>query len=253
MLSSDKASYAALQALTNTGEQHRRPIVLWIGAGASAWAGFPLWQVLASRMHSKFSRTEATYNNATAAKELAAGNFPAVFQQMQQSDGRLYFNELADTFKTITPGPVYSRMLRTLERIRPLHILTTNVDETLERSLSSVITVQSSDIERINLLMQQRESFVCKLHGTVSAIQSMVFTESDYRRLTNNATYLAAIREIFSVATVVFVGYSLRDEYLIQLLSDSDKQRPLFGTGPHFVITSSETLHLPDSVKQVRY
>ena len=43
---------------------------------------------------------------------------------------------------------------------------------------------------------------------------------------------------IFSLGTVVFLGYSVNDQYVIDLLSDNAKDMSLFGTGPHFVISS---------------
>lgn len=231
----------------------QRPIVFWIGAGASAWAGFPLWQELTSKMHSHFARTVSSYEKQSAAKALAEGKFPAVFQYMKDADRAAYYGELVRAFGPSAQTPVYARMLRSLEKTQPLHILTTNVDETLERSLDSTVTLQCSDVERINLLVQSGQSFVCKLHGTSSAVESMVFSSDDYTRITGNAPYLAAIRELFSIATVVFVGYSLRDDYLIQLLLESDTSRPLFGAGPHFLITNNEAFHVPKSVKQIRY
>ncbi len=253
MLSKDETTRAAINALMTSVKEPQRPIVFWLGAGVSAWADFPLWKDLASKMHSDFSRTVTTYEKAAAAEGLASENFPAVFQQIQEADSSRYFNEIAQTFKPTNVGPVYSRMLRALEKMQPLHILTTNVDEALEKSLSSVMTVQASDIQRIKVLMQQRQSFVCKLHGSVSSVESMIFTESDYKTLTDNRLYLATLRHIFSVATVVFLGYSLRDDYLINLLSEIDREHPLFGTGPHFVITPDETIKLPESVKQIKY
>ncbi len=253
MLSSDAETYAALQALTESAEKMSRPIVFWIGAGASAWAGFPLWNDLTSRMHSQFSRTISAYDKHAAAKALSEGKFPTVFQKMKDANRATYYRELAQTFGPFTENPVYARMLRSLEKTQPLHILTTNVDEALERSLSSAVTVQGSDIERINTLVQSGQSFVCKLHGTSSAVESMVFSDDEYAKVTSNETYLSSIRELFSVATVVFIGYSLRDDYLIKLLLESDSRHPLFGTGPHFLVTSGDANHIPESVKKIRY
>lgn len=253
MIASDIQTYASLQALTDAAETGQRPIVFWIGAGASAWAGFPMWQDLASKMHSKFVRTASGYDKQAAFRAIEEQKYPTAFTQMKDADRAAYFRDLASTFSVAKPTPVYARMLRSLEKIRPLHVLTTNVDEALERSLTSVVTVQRSDIERIGMLVQNRESFVCKLHGTSSAVESMTFSDADYQKITAHSGYLAAIRELFSLATVVFIGYSLRDEYLIKLLRDVDQQRPLFGSGPHFLITPTAADYLPDSIKQIRY
>ena len=189
MLSPDADSYAAIQALIRTdGDQ--RPIVFWFGAGVSSWAGFPMWQELATHMHSTFARSSSEYDKKLASEQIGAADFPSMFELSKKADSKLYYRTLASTFKRVDSNAVYSRMLRSLEKIRPLQILTTNVDETLEQSLTSVISIQTSDMERLPQLVQRGDAFVCKLHGTSSSVQSMVFASSDYERLTSNAAYL---------------------------------------------------------------
>lgn len=252
MLASDRETYAALQALTAATESRQRPIVFWIGAGASAWAGYPLWQELASKMHTKFSREANQYDHFAAATELTENRFPDLFERMRLSDHAMYFNTLVQAFSPLPQKAVYARMVRALQSIEPLNILTTNVDETLEHQLATT-TLQNSNIERTSTLLHNRKSFICKLHGTSSAAETMVFTKTDYERLIKDQAYLTALRELFSMATVVFLGYSLRDDYLIQLLVESNAQKPLFGSGPHFMVTDTETPHVPPVVRRIRY
>ena len=252
MLSDDKDSYAALQSLLESGKSEK-PFVFWLGAGVSAWAGFPLWPSLASSMHTKFARSVPGYDKKLGLEELNRLNFPAVFELMKRKDSQLYFAELADVFKPRPTSAVYSRMLRSLEKMAPLSVLTTNVDETLEKNLCFVETVQGSDVERIVHALQQRESFVCKLHGSSSALKSMVFASSDYDSLGATPSYLSCLRHIFSVATVVFIGYGLGDQYLLDLLVRVDDDLPLFGSGPHYAVTTGSTVQLPATVKQVKY
>ena len=117
MLSDDKDSYAALQSLLD--DNNKKPIIFWLGAGVSMWASFPLWQALASSMHTKFSRSTPSYNKKQGLEKLEKLDFPAVFELMKQENSQLYFAELADTFKSHQTTPVYSRMLRSLEKMRP--------------------------------------------------------------------------------------------------------------------------------------
>ncbi|UYL07431.1 SDR family oxidoreductase [Bdellovibrio sp. SKB1291214] len=53
--------------------------------------------------------------------------------------------------------------------------------------------------------------------------------------------------------TVIFVGYALRDEHFLKLLSKSCQERPLFGIGPHFAILNKSHDSLSKSVKQILY
>jgi NAD-dependent SIR2 family protein deacetylase len=252
VLASDQETYAAIQELVVSAKSRQRPIVFWIGAGASVWAGYPLWSDLASRMHTQFSRQVPQYDRPQAATELEENKFPALFERMRLADRAKFFQELVKTFPTQQPNAVYSRMIRALKSIEPLRILTTNVDECLEHQLG-IALVKNSDIERVPSLMQDGSPFICKLHGTVSAVESMVFTTSDYTQLSENQGYLNSLRNLFSTSTVIFLGYSLRDDYLIQLLIESTAQTPLFGSGPHFMVTTGASPKIPPVVKRIRY
>jgi hypothetical protein len=84
-------------------------------------------------------------------------------------------------------------------------------------------------------------------------VQSTVFTTTDYQQLTGDGGYLKTVQLLFALATVVFVGYSVRDEYVLNLFVANCGARPLFGDGPHFLVSSNPLPGLPDSIKKIRY
>jgi hypothetical protein len=155
---------------------------------------------------------------------------------------------LAALFTSRTPTPVYGRFLGIVKALTPLQIVTTNVDEMLERNLPAAVTVQSSDLDRCLDLLPAGTSFVAKLHGSVSSVESTVFTTADYQRLLDAPTCLSTLQLLFAQATVVFVGYSLRDKYALDLFEANCGARPLFGDGPHFLVQSSDSPPLPESI-----
>jgi hypothetical protein len=65
-----------------------------------------------------------------------------------------------------------------------------------------------------------------------------VFTHDEYETLRADTAYINTLRLIFSLGTVVFHGYSVRDQYVIDFLSVNARDMSLFGTGPHFVVSS---------------
>jgi hypothetical protein len=143
-------------------------------------------------------------------------------------------------------------MIQLLSGLSPALILTTNVDEALEKRLRS-ITVQRSDIERIPELIYNRTSFLCKLHGTISSVETTVFTKSEYASLSSSKTYLDVIQQIFATGSVMFLGYGLRDKYVLDLLASAADSRRLFGAGPHFAVTSSGGPEPPGEVRTIKY
>jgi hypothetical protein len=58
---------------------------------------------------------------------------------------------------------------------------------------------------------------------------------------------------MFSSAVVLFLGYGLREEYVLRALQESVARPRLFGTGPHFIVTPEERSYLPETVRHVRY
>ncbi|GAG17581.1 unnamed protein product, partial [marine sediment metagenome] len=137
--------------------------------------------------------------------------------------------------------------------IQPCFILTTNVDESLENNIPGVTVVQRSDIERCIHLLRKQQSFVGKLHGSISSIKTTVFTSDDYTTLIGESQYLNLLKHIFGETTVVFLGYSLGDQYVLDTLQSSAEQHGIFGDGPHFAVISDDDLSLPTSVRQIRY
>ena len=253
MFSNDLSTFAALNSLKRAAQSSSRPMILWIGAGTSAWIKYPLWADLASEMHSLYRRERPNYQADAASASLMDSDFPAVFQKMKECDQTLYFSSLANAFGPMKLSAVYERFLRTAKALSPLSIVTTNVDETLEHHISNTQTVQRFDIERLPQLLQAKSSFIAKLHGSISAVESTVFTTDDYKVLTDNQLYVDVIRDLLANNSVFFLGYGIRDAYVIRALQAAAGAKPLFGSGPHFVVTSSENAELPDCVHRIRY
>jgi hypothetical protein len=243
----------SLRELQRLVAQKTGPVVWWVGAGASKWCGYPLWDELAINFHDEYRRHEKDYDLIDAGKRLTAKDYPGLFSYCKKTNSQRYYRLLADTFGTRELTPVYRRLTRLLTQLSPVYILTTNVDESLERNVAHTQALQRPILERVIELMNQERSFVAKLHGTISNIESTVFTTEDYAELVKKETYLSIIENVFSRGTVIFIGYSLSDEYVINLLRASSSKRPIFGTGPHFALFSRDDTSLPNNTKRIKY
>jgi len=250
---SDKGTFYALRLLRDLVAERRKPVIIWAGAGVSMWCGFPSWADTASRIQAQYRKFEPNYDRVEAQRLVQQQRFPDLFELLRQTNPQRYNRELAALFTSRTPTPVYGRFLGIVKALTPLQIVTTNVDEILERNLPAAVSVQSSDLERCLDLVPAATSFVAKLHGSISSVESTVFTTSDYQRLLATPTYLSTLQGLFAQAAVVFVGYSLRDKYVLDLFAQNCGARPLFGDGPHFLVQSSDSPPLPDSIKTIRY
>lgn len=249
----DTGTFYALRLLRDIVDKREKPVIIWAGAGVSKWCGFPTWLETAERIDKTFRRSEAKYDKALGRRLIQERKFPELFETLQRANRPTYNQELASLFVSRAPTPVYARFLSIVRQITPLRIVTTNVDETLERNLPDLALIQKSDLERCLDLIRGNDSFVAKLHGSISSIDSLVFTSSEYQSAIDDASYMATISRLFAQATVIFVGYSMRDQHILDLFVANAKARPLFGDGPHFLVKSDGDSPAPETVKVIRY
>jgi len=249
----DTGTFYAIRLLRDTVSEGRKPIIIWAGAGVSKWCGFPLWNEVALRFHTTYRKSELNYDRLEGQRLLENESYSELFELLRKSNPKIYRRELAATFRSRVPTPVYGRFLDIVRPLQPLYIITTNIDETLEHNLNILNTVQSPDLERCLNFLGDQTPFVAKLHGSASSIDSAVFTTSDYRRVMDDPTYLGTLQSLLAQATVVFIGYSLRDKYILDLFIANCQTRPFFGDGPHFLVQSGDAPQLPESIKIIRY
>jgi len=112
--------------------------------------------------------------------------------------------------------------LKKLESVVVDGIVTTNYDTLLEQ----VFPDFDSYIGQEELLFGDAQFVgeIYKIHGSVTAPGSMVLTADDFEEIETKNQYLAAkLLTIFAEHPVIFVGYSLSDKYIAQILSDIAK------------------------------
>ena len=251
--SSDIATVRAARLLFDQVGRSDSPVALWVGAGASSWCGYPRWPELATRFHSDFLRYEPKYDGSHGVALLKGERFPELFQVCRDTSVHRFNELLSSSFAPRAPTPVYCRFAQAISEIAPTCVLTTNVDELLEKNLSMAATVGRRDLERAVHLLKSRESFVCKLHGSIGDLRSTVFTTEDYDQLLADPNYLLLLERILASTSVIFIGYGIQDDHVLSLLRRNHDVAQLFGDGPHFAVLSHEPAGLPSSVKVVRY
>jgi hypothetical protein len=98
-------------------------------------------------------------------------------------------------------------------------IITTNYDSLSDQIFPNLTSYTGQD----QLLFGDAQfvSELYKIHGSYSDPNSMIVTENDYIEFRKKNKYLAAkLLTIFTEHPVIFVGYSLTDEYIREILND---------------------------------
>jgi hypothetical protein len=238
-------NFDAIKSCVAAVNDPERPVLFWIGAGASAWCGLPLWPELATRMYRQFQLKMEYADRVAAQDALEAKRFPKLFSLCKSRNPQLYFQTIMEELKTPDRfRSVYRRFINGLRAIEPTEVVTTNVDQCLEQA-TDLPSVLHMDIEQVSRLSNPR-GYILKLHGSTSSSESLIFTDEDYARLLARRGLLSTLEQLFYSRTVIFIGYGLRDEYIINTLRRTYTERPLFGAGPHFAIVPSDR---PDDIK----
>ncbi len=248
----DPETFRAVELLCHEARSGEKPLAIWVGAGASSWCGYPRWVELAGTAHKEFARYETTYDRSAGLALLSALDYPGLFQLCRDASSSRFYRLLSDSFSTRPVTPLYARFVAAIRAIAPSYLLTTNVDELLEQNLP-VATVGWADIERSLVLLRRQESFVFKLHGSVSDLRSAVFTSSDYGAMSRNSNIQELLGRLLSLLSVVFIGYGLQDAHFLSTLRRNHELSVLFGDGPHFAILPSGEAALPKGIRVVRY
>lgn len=234
----DQFTPASLYRLREAVRQ-KRPFVIWVGAGASQWAGLPSWKDSARRMRRDFAKSVPSFQDGLAKSYITSQAYPDLFQICRDADKALYNRTLINQFSSPTCGPVYGQLIEGLKKIAPLQIVTTNVDLCLEQHLGPIDVIERTDLGRCGDSILSGTPFIAKLHGSISSIASTIFTNSDYQSVVKSPEFMAAVKSLFSMATVVFLGYGMKDDYVLNLIAENEAEHHLFGNGPHFRVTSS--------------
>ncbi|HET9646621.1 MAG TPA: SIR2 family protein [Microlunatus sp.] len=212
-----RADYAAVQSRRR---EHFKPsnsvgalservrqsgLVLFIGAGASAGAGFPTWNALLAELADQTHLSEEVRRAVLrlpapdAADVIGSelGNLQALIAERFAQDGCALTHAL-------------------LASLRVREAVTTNYDTLYENA--AVIPHGKA----LKVLPRERRSadepWLLKLHGDIKLDNSIVLTRDQYLRFDADSVPLASVVQSSMVTNhMLFIGYSLSDENFIRL------------------------------------
>lgn len=220
---------------------------LFLGSGVSRrYLGLPDWEGLLRRFAGEigedfnFHLASADGNLPAAATSIAHAFHEHWWKDPLYEDQRAAYSSLVrdtegalkvaissyilenDTLKAGVPGVDVPKLALELDLLRVAvvdGVITTNYDSLTNQLFPSFPAYVGQD----ELLMSDAQ-FIAetyKIHGASDQPMTIVLTKDDYKRFSDRNHYLAAkLLTIFAEHPVVFVGYSLGDEYLNEILDN---------------------------------
>ncbi|WGE50539.1 SIR2 family protein [Actinobacillus equuli subsp. haemolyticus] len=226
------------EKLSNILQSHIGGAFLFIGSGFSRrYLGLDTWEGLLTR----FCNTGKpfTYYKSSAggdlakAAELLAKDFHEVWWKdtTYAENRKQYESFIKDTTSalrieishylknlTIDINSEYQSELASLKDLNVDGIITTNWDTFLEQLYPDYKTY----IGQQELLFSNPQEIgeIYKIHGSATNPNSLILTESDYKKFDDRNAYLASkLITIFMEHPIIFIGYSLNDKNIKSLLA----------------------------------
>lgn len=223
--------------------------ILFIGSGFTRrYANGPNWRELLSSLANQcpvieknFAYYMQTYGNdlkkigsvfADAYREWAWGdgksNFPEEYFTTQAPSDIFLKHAIAELLKNIGPdtngsygSPELDAEIKALKNISPHAIITTNYDELIETLFPDYERVISQQIMRKGYLSIGE---IFKIHGCRTVPSSIVISEADYTRFSEDHKYLSAkLLTYFIEHPLIFIGYRADDPNIKSILYDVDR------------------------------
>lgn len=224
---------------------------LFAGSGVTRrYYNLPDWEGLLREFAGRINPDRFAYNSYKSAAETAGyteGLMPKIASLLQKDFDAKWFStpeirtlsevELAWVEKGVSPFkmeiasflsnkssllPEYVAEIGKLKNISQKNlagIITTNYDSFFEKTFEGYKPFVGQDELVFSSIQGIAEIY--KIHGSVAQPASMVITESDYEAFAEKSKYLAAkLMTIFMEYPIIFIGYSLTDTNIQNILKD---------------------------------
>ncbi|HAS6052222.1 TPA: hypothetical protein I7122_05660 [Vibrio vulnificus] len=212
-----------------------RKLALFVGSAVSYDSDLPSWGQLVSQMKSALdiARTD---------------DYLKIAEHYYLQYGRnTYYNKINEFFPS---GAQPNQLHEIILSLKPQHIITTNWDDLLEKVINNKGELYFPVTNDHELASAPTSQLLVKMHGDLTH-RNIVFKESDYLSYSENFPLIENfVKSLFSTHVVIFVGYSISDYNLNQIISwirhRTNDAPPAFTVLTENKITLSESNYLRD-------
>ncbi len=225
-----------------------------VGSGLSVASGLPTWKELLELLIKECEQNIFQFQEGDELRELLKdGLFSEVADECSSRLGKsLYRDFIQRIFQSVTLKPNATHQL--LYQLPFSAILTTNYDTLLEQvfvknrdnGIPPVYT--QKNIAQLARLTSDKKFFILKMHGHVDDVDTIILTHRDYQDIIHHPAYRTALSAYFTMKTLVFIGYGLRDPDLNLILNEQVSVFKGFGRR-HFALVPNAGKILPKLFK----
>ena len=191
--------------------------ILFIGAGLSQIAGGYDWDLLINRLKSiteKLAKINGGFQEVPKLKREDIIEY--CFEKLRSCGQEKEFEGVV--MESILPAPAfenkYSSLIRKIERINPFPkvILTTNIDDNLERVKIAGLDFSDAYYKIPELTISNlRKGGIFHIHGFRNNLEDAILRKSQYLKRYRNSDFRKFLKQVFINYRILFIGSSLED------------------------------------------
>jgi hypothetical protein len=184
----------------------KEEVVLFVGAGMSYNAGYPLGGGLARILYDKLTDDDRADIEFT-------DNLPKICEDIYTMKGKnksYLIETLREEFKRKPKNTETHELLAGIPHFK--NIITTNYDTLIETANPNIEVIRKSvDLSTTN----RKKQLLFKIHSDFSDIDRLILTESDYSNYftkdSEKSIFWNAVKDRLGTNHILFIGYSLED------------------------------------------
>lgn len=188
-------------------ESARKKLVVFVGAGVSMNSDLPSWNSLVA----KYSERLKLEKKIWSSEETLI--IPEIYYD---KFGKIkYYEVLNEVFQgNFKPHKIHEL----IDKLSPNYVITTNYDTLLEDKLNNP-SKYDLVVKEEDLAYSQSDKMIIKMHGDLQN-KNVVLKKSDYDNYEKNRPLITTfIKSLFTTNTVLFIGYSLNDVNIKNILN----------------------------------
>jgi NAD-dependent SIR2 family protein deacetylase len=197
----------------------KEQVILWIGSGFSIAGGYPSGRDLSALIYDTLLPEE----RAQIGSNLSLTELTEQFVRLRSNSKKELFAMLQKVFSKPPVTGKWHELLSHIPHIKT--IITTNYDQLFERAYRKDIhTILTAP----DLAQADHRTELFKIHGDINDPESIIITKSDYRNFfyqnVQHSLVWAAIKARIANKVVVFIGYDLEDDNVLNMFREVFEQ-----------------------------
>lgn len=185
----------------------KEKLVIFVGAGASIDSNLPSWNTLIQAFAKELKLKEG---------ELSDDEILDIPEEYYKIFGKVPFYDILDKIfnKEFSPNSIHE----ILEKLEINYIITTNFDTLIEKKLNKSYEYDVIKKDE-DLAHSSRNKMIIKMHGDLKN-KNIILKRSDFKEYAKKFPLISTfIKGLFTTNTILFIGYSLNDPNVKNMLS----------------------------------